>query len=281
MINGVIGGKMRKGIIPVAIIIILAIILLYSYITVSSGPIDPLGRLAFVKIENPDMYPGHPHSELLAKYAVDRGSQCALVIHFAGSSNYRSYLENINVNGTNKSVYIIEAAYIDTQGKGSVNLSQINKTDSFKLALYGIPDKRYKYLSDGVVYNNYTALMAHVNTLAQKHGQKGPIPMVWHGSVRGDDPNINPGCGFPLYFQILSKTYGVIPAYVYTTYGLIFPYLNNPYKDFELSNATKLQKLYNEGDLNFDYTDISSGKLQNTTNNITANITKNLPNYEY
>ena len=272
---------MKKVIIIGAILAFFAIIILYSYITVSNGPIDPLGRLAFVKIENPDMYPGHPHSELLAEYAEERGSQCALVVHFAGSSNYRSYWQPMNDTGTNKSVYIIEASYIDTQGKGSVNLSEINKTDSLKLALYGFSDKRYKYLSDGVVYNSYDALMAHVNKLAQEHGQKGPIPMVWHGSVRGDNPNINPGCGFPLYFQILSKTYGVIPAYVYTTYGLIFPYINNPYKNFELSNATKLQKLYNEGELNFDYTDISSGKLQNTTNNVTANITKNLPNYEY
>jgi hypothetical protein len=81
---------MKKFII-IAIFSILAIIILYSYITVSNGPINPLGRLSFVKIENPDMYPNHPHSVLLAKYAADRGSKCALVVHFVGSSNYRSY----------------------------------------------------------------------------------------------------------------------------------------------------------------------------------------------
>ena len=61
---------MKKYII-IAIFSILAIIILYSYITVSNGPIEPLGRLSFVKIENPDMYPGHPHSVLLAEYAEE------------------------------------------------------------------------------------------------------------------------------------------------------------------------------------------------------------------
>ena len=48
--------------------------------------------------------------------------------------------------------------------------------------------------------------------------------------------------------------------------------------------STNLQKLYNEGELNYDFVNISSNtdknRLINTTNNITQNITKNLPNYE-
>jgi hypothetical protein len=274
---------MKKYII-IAVFSILAIIILYSYITVSNGPIDPLGRLSFVKIENPDMYPDHPHSVLLAEYAEDRGSKCALVVHFAGSSNYRSYPQKLNDTNSNQSVYIIEAGYIDTQGVGSASLSQINKSDSLKLAVFGVPNNRYKYVSDGKIYNSYDELMAHVYTLAKEHGQKGPIPMVWHGSVRSDNPNINPGCGLPLYFQILTNTYGRIPAYVYVVYGLIFPYIHNPYRNFELSNASNLQKLYNEGELNFDFVNISSNtsknKLLNQTNNITQNITNNLPNFE-
>lgn len=274
---------MKKYII-IAVFSILAIIILYSYITVFNGPIDPLGRLSFVKIENPDMYPDHPHSVLLAEYAEDRGSKCALVVHFAGSSNYRSYPQKLNDTNSNQSVYIIEAGYIDTQGVGSASLSQINKSDSLKLAVFGVPNNRYKYVSDGKIYNSYDELMAHVYTLAKEHGQKGPIPMVWHGSVRSDNPNINPGCGLPLYFQILTNTYGRIPAYVYVVYGLIFPYIHNPYRNFELSNASNLQKLYNEGELNFDFVNISSNtsknKLLNQTNNITQNITNNLPNFE-
>ena len=260
----------------VGILIVIAILLVsiyYSYSIVSNGPINPLGRLSFVKIENPDMYPGHPHSELLANYAAERNSQCAIVIHFAGSSNYRSYEQTVNNTTSNQSsVYIIEASYIDTQGKGSANLSQIDFLDSFKVALFGIPDNRYRYVSDGNVYNSYDELLAHINTLAQEHGQKGPIPMVWHGTVRTDNPIINPGCGFPLYFQILTKTYGIIPAYVYMVYGLIFPYLNNPYKDYELSNASELQKLYNQNATNF--------VKNNGTSNTDKYILNNYSNYD-
>jgi len=155
---------------------ILALIAGYSYVTVSNGPIEPLGRLSFVKLANPDMYPGHPDSELLVKYAEERGSKCALVVHFTGSSNYRSY----NDSG----VYIIEVGFIDTQGMGSINMSQVNYLDSFKVALFGIPDGRYKYMSDGHVYDTYDEMMAHVNELAQEHGQEGPLPTcsrTWPG----------------------------------------------------------------------------------------------------
>ncbi|HEX3014630.1 MAG TPA: hypothetical protein VHO92_10255 [Methanobacterium sp.] len=239
---------------------IIAIIIGYSYITVSNGPIDPLGRLSFVKLANPDMYPGHPDSELLAKYAEERGSKCALVVHFAGSSNYRSYEENstndTDSNSTNSNqngVYIIEVGFIDTQGTGSSNLSQINLLDSLKVALFGIPDGRYKYMSDGVVYNTYDEMMAHVNELAREHGQEGAIPMVWHGTVRQDNPVVVQGCGFPLYFQVLTRTYGIIPAYVYTIEGMIFPYFNNPYRDYELKNYAQLQSYYDQGLLNENY----------------------------
>ena len=126
----------KKIIIGILILTILSVSTLYSYSVVSNGPINPLGRLSFVKIENPDMYPGHPHSQLLANYSAERGSKCVLVVHFAGSSNYRSYDQPINNTTNNQSsVFIIEAAYIDTQGKGSANLSQINFLDSFKVAI--------------------------------------------------------------------------------------------------------------------------------------------------
>ena len=238
---------------------ILALIIGYSYITVSNGPIQSLGRLSFVKVENPDMYPGHPHAELLAHYASERGSQCAMVVHFAGSSNYRSFDQELNNSSSKQgSVYIIEVAYIDTQGGGSKSLSQINFLDSIKVALFGVPDGRYKYISDGVVYNTYDEMMPHVNTLAKEHGQNGPIPIVWHGTVRTDSPFIDPGCGFPLYFQILTKTYGMIPAYTYMIYGLIFPYLYSPYWQFELTHSSELQQLYNAGELNYNYVNVTS-----------------------
>lgn len=59
----------------------------------------------------------------------------------AGGSNYRSYPEG--------NVYIIEVAFIDTQGIGSAGLNQINFIDSLKVAIYGVPDGKYKYMSDG------------------------------------------------------------------------------------------------------------------------------------
>ena len=121
--------KMRWSLVVIALLVV---IVGYSYVTVSNGPIEPMGRLAFVKLLNPDMYPGHPHSALLAKEAEATGSKCALVLQLYGGSNYRSYPEG--------NVYIIEVAFIDTHGMGSINMSQVNFLDSFKIALFGVPD---------------------------------------------------------------------------------------------------------------------------------------------
>ena len=108
-------------------------------------------------------------------------------------------------------------------------------------------------MSDGHVYTNYDDMMNHVNKLAREHGQGGPLPMFFKGTVREGNPVITPGEGFPLYFQILTKTYGIIPAYIYTFTGLLFPYFTNPYWVSELKNASELQYLYNQGLLNVDY----------------------------
>lgn len=232
---------------------ILVLIVGFSYLITFFGPVEPLGRLSFVKLENPDMYPGHPHSTLLAQYAEQRGSKCALVLHFAGSSRYSSYLEENDRTSKQDNVFIIEVAFIDTQGGGSTSLNQINLLDSLNVALFGVPDGRYKYMSDGVVYDTYDEMMAHVYKVAKEHGQQGAIPMVYHGTVRTDNPIITPGCGFPLYFQILSKTYGIIPAYIYTITGMMFPYLDSPYRDFELLHSPELQYYYNNGFINIDY----------------------------
>lgn len=231
--------KMKWSLVVIAIVVV---IVGYSVITVSSGPIAPLGRVAFVKLANPDFYPGHIHSELLAKYAEESRSKTALICHFGGSSNYRSYQEG--------DVFIIELAFIDTQGTGAEG--DTNYWDSLKIALFGIPDGRYKYKSDGIVFDTYDEAMDHVYTLAREHGQEGPIPMAWHGDARKGNPVFIQGCGFPLYFQILRKTYGTVPAYVYMLGGMLFPYVNNPYKSYELINATELQRMYTAGEL--DYT---------------------------
>jgi hypothetical protein len=59
------------------------------------------------------------------------------------------------------------------------------------------------------------------------------------------------GCGFPLFFDIVRKKYGIIPAFVYTLRGMIMPYFTDPYANFELQHATELQNYYQEGMINF------------------------------
>mgnify|MGYP000914510856 CR=1 FL=1 len=226
------------------IVIVIILLLIGGFIFVSSvnGNIEPMGRLGFVKLANPDMYPGHPHSQLLAQYAEDKGSKCVLVTHFAGSSNYRSYMEG--------DVYIIELAFIDTQGTGAAD--KVNYLDSLKVAIFGIPDGRYKYKSDGEVYNTYDEAMEHVYKKAAAHGQEGPIPMVWHGTSRSESPIINQGCGYPLFFDIVRREYGVLPAYYYTLKGMILPYFKLPYRNFELQHASELQQYYTQGILDYE-----------------------------
>jgi hypothetical protein len=225
----------------VVIGILVLVLVGYSFVVSSNGPLEPLGRTAFVKLANPDFYPGHPHSKLLSTFASDRNSKCALVTHFGGSSNYRSYQDG--------DTFIIELAFIDTQGTGAAG--DTNYLDSLKIAMFGIPDGRYKYKSDGIIFNTYEEAMNHVNTLAKQHGQEGPIPIVWHGDARSGNPIFIQGCGFPLYFDIMRREYGIIPAYFVTFYGMIFPYIYNPYRNFELSHASELQNLYQAGDLDY------------------------------
>nr|WP_319372530.1 hypothetical protein [uncultured Methanobacterium sp.] len=230
---------MKWSLVAIAIVVV---IVGFTVVAVASGPFTPLGRISFVKVANPDFYPGHIHSQLLAKYAEEKNSNCALICHFAGSSNYRSYPDG--------DVYIIELALIDTQGTGAADPT--NYWDSVKLALFGAPEGRYKYKSDGLTFDTYDEAMNHVNTLAREHNQSGPLPIAWHGNARQGNAVFIQGCGFPLYFHIMQKTYGTIPAYLITFSGMVFPYMNNPYRNFELGHASQLQELYNEGEL--DYT---------------------------
>jgi len=225
-------------------LVILAVLLLivgYAYVSTLNGPITPEGRLAFVKVANPDMYPGHLHSQLLAKFANESGSKSILVVHFAGDSNYRCYKEG--------NVEILELAFVDTQGTGAAG--DTNYWDSLKIALFGVPDGRYQYKTDGKVFNNLDDALNYLYGIAEKNGQEGPIPMYWHGTARKDNPMFAQGCGFPLFFDIVRKQYGVIPAFVYTLRGMIMPYFKDPYANFELQHATELQNYYQEGMINF------------------------------
>jgi hypothetical protein len=82
--------------------------------------------------------------------------------------------------------------------------------------------------------------------------------MVFKGTVRVGSPIITPGEGFSLYFQILTKTYGIIPAYLYTLTGLFAQYFNDTYRNYELINSSQLQYEYNNGLLNKNYVQVNT-----------------------
>ncbi|BDZ66869.1 hypothetical protein [Methanobacterium ferruginis] len=218
----------------VILIVVLAIFGVYLVVSSSISPFEPMGRLGFVKLANPDMYPGHPHSQLLAEYAKEKGSKCALVVHFAGDSNYRHYKEG--------DVMIIEMALIDTQGTGAADPTDY--LDSLKIALFGVPDGRYKFKADGIVFNNWSEARTYINKIAVQNGQEGPMPMVWHGTARSGNPIFVQGCGLPLYFYITWQEYGRLAAYYYTITGMFTPYLDLPYRNYELQHASELQYYY-------------------------------------
>lgn len=223
----------------IAVIIIL-LIGGYIYITAALGDIDPVGRLGFVKLSNPDMYPDHPHSEILAKYAEDRGSESVLVVHFAGSSNYRHYMDG--------DVLILQLGFIDQKGA----TTEIDWSEVITYGLFGIPEDRWKYKADGKVFDNLDDALNYLFEIAKEHGQEGPIPMFYHGTARGGSPIINQGCGFPLYYHIARTEYGMIPALYYVLKGMIYPYLNLPYRNYELQHAAELQYYYTHNMLNYE-----------------------------
>jgi hypothetical protein len=121
------------------------------------------------------------------------------------------------------------------------------------MLIFGVPDGRFRYVSDGMVFNNITSAMDYLNERAQAHGQVGKVVMVWHGTVRGGNPNFNLGCGAPLYFNICWYEYGRWAAYYYMVTGILFPYFNSPYTWYELTNAKQLQDAYNSGQLDLQY----------------------------
>jgi hypothetical protein len=226
-----------------ALVSILVVILLifgsYFYISMQISDVEPVGRLGLVKMGNPDMYPGHAQSKVLAEYATKKGSKCALVVHYGGDSNYACYKEG--------NIEIIELAFVDPENyRTDINWGEVIQT-----FIFGVPDNKYHYRSDGKEFDNLSSAMTYVNKVAKRHGQEGPIPMFWHGTVRTGSPYINPGCGFPLFVQITWKEYGRFGAYYYIAKGLIFPYVSNPYAVYELTHASDLQKLYNQNKLNY------------------------------
>ncbi|MGA2675636.1 MAG: hypothetical protein ACLQG5_08095 [Methanobacterium sp.] len=230
-----------------SIIILIILGSTYVILSTSNGDIEPLGRLSFVKISNPDMYTGSPHSNLLAQYAEERGSNTALVVHLAGHTNGYPCYQNGNV-------FIEELGFQDSESNYAENNSYTWLIESsLQMLIFGVPDGRFRYVSDGMVFNNISSAMNYLNERAQAHGQVGKVVMVWHGTVRGGNPNFNLGCGAPLYFNICWYEYGRLAAYYYMVTGILFIYFNSPYTWYELTNAQQLQNAYNSGQLDLQY----------------------------
>jgi len=224
-----------------AIFIILIIIFVgYVHFTTADGKFEPVGRLSFVKLANPDMYPGHPHSRLLAEYLKSHGYDCALVVHYGGSSNYRSYMEG--------DVLLLQLAYVEKKPY----TPGINWSEVWNEGIYGVPSDKWTYRTDGIEFQTLDEALAYLEKRAEEHGHKGPIPLFYHGTVREGNVIINQGCGFPLYYHIIRREYGPLAAYYYVIKGFFFPYIYDPYSSFEIKNAEALQYYYTHDMLNYE-----------------------------
>lgn len=219
---------MRKSTILIIIILIFGAILWFQ---TETSLVEPIGRLALVKIADPDIYPDHPNAKILAEYAQKRGSKCVLVVHYGGSSNYRRFMQD--------DVLIIELAYVSKEYRTDINWGEV--ISSF---IFGVEDGKYRYKADGMYFETYDSAMDYVESLAESHEQDGSIPMFFHGTVRTGNPYINPGCGFPLYTEIAWKEYGRLGAYFYIIKGLIWPYVSNYFVPYQLSHISDLQHRY-------------------------------------
>ncbi|RBQ22935.1 hypothetical protein ALNOE001_13240 [Candidatus Methanobinarius endosymbioticus] len=234
------------------ITIIMAIILIFgAYLWLMSqiSLIEPVGRLSVTKLGNPDMFPNHGNAAVLGEYAAKTGSKCVLVVHYGGDSNYRQFHQESFLSASGE-VKVLELAFIDP----STYKTYVDWGEVIYSFLFGVPEDRYTYRADGIFFETFDEALMYIDTEAQNYGQEGPIPMFYHGTVRTGGPYLNPGCGFPLYTQISWKEYGRFGAYYYIAKGLIWPYLSNKYYPYEISHLSDLQKLYNEGKLDYTIT---------------------------
>lgn len=227
--------KYRKTII--GLVIIALFILGYFYTLSLDGDIKPVGRIGFVKFADPDMYPGNPHSVDVARYAQERNSKCALVVHFGGSSKYSNYTEG--------NVTILQLAFLSPKGA----TTDIDWREVLQFAVFGVPDGKWRFRANGKEFDTLDEALDYIQVIAEKNGQKGPIPMFWHGTARGGNTLISQGCGFQLYYYICWKKYGQIAAYYYFLQGAVFPFFNLPTWQYELEHASELQKKYTGGEL--------------------------------
>jgi hypothetical protein len=249
----------------------------YLWFVTQNSFIEPVGRLTVNKLGNPDMYPAHGTTKVLADYAKKSNSKCILVVHYAGGDSYYRFEESDDDDITAtapEGIYIIELAFIDSYSL------KVDWTEVIKTFLFGIPDNKYKYLADGKHFNTLDEALKYVSDIAKSRGQVGSIPMFYHGTVRDDNPYFNPGCGFPLFTQITWKEYGRLGAYYYVFKSLIWPFVSNIFYPYQISHFSTLNDLYNNNKL--DYTNPSDYKNPTTVDdrrNFTPNYYKKYFNY--
>ncbi|MDR2623286.1 MAG: hypothetical protein LBC39_01760 [Methanobrevibacter sp.] len=250
-------------------LVLIVLILLFGfnlwYVTQNSL-IEPVGRLTVNKLGNPDMFPGHGSSQVLGSYAAKTGTKCILVVHYRGGLTYARFQEDDEDILAPDGIFVIELTFIDPD-EYRTDVDWYG--DVIPTFLFGIPENKYKYMADGIVFNKLDDALKYVGDLAKSRGQEGPIPMFYHGTSREESPYLNPGCGFPLFVQIAWKEYGRLGAYYYTVKGLMWPYVSNIFYPYQISHHSSLNYLYNNDELNYET--ISSYKYGNDSNSLSPN----------
>ncbi|MDR2829536.1 MAG: hypothetical protein LBB45_00575 [Methanobrevibacter sp.] len=251
--------------IPVAVVMLILIFGFNLWYVTQNSLVEPVGRLTVNKLGNPDMFPGHASSQVLRSYAAKTGTKCILVVHYAGGTTYARYHEDEDVLAPD-GIFVIELTFVDS-AEYKTDVDWLG--DVIPAFLFGIPEGKYEYKADGIVFDNLDYALKYVSDLAKSRGQEGPLPMFFHGTTREELPYFNPGCGFPLFVQISWKQYGRLGAYYYTIKGLMWPYVSNIFYPYQISHYSGLNYLYNNDKLNYET--ISSYKYDNNSNSLSSN----------
>ncbi len=212
--------------------------LVWEYEKVSKIFGDPMGRIAYVKLHNPDVAPGTPHIVKLVKFAKEHGYDKVLVIHNAGVIGY--------VHFKYRGVLIVQLGWMDKRG----NYAPPNENMVWEDILYGHRPAQGVWVADDRTWPSERAAVKHVLSLLRS--TPGRTMFVWHGSVRYGNPLLDPGCGGEPYYWLLFKYGGRVLAYTMMIVGDFSPFLFYGWKftEEELLHYKTLQKLYNDGFLN-------------------------------
>ncbi|WP_456436257.1 hypothetical protein [Methanopyrus sp.] len=213
------------GVIPLKVLALLVLAwLAYAFLGfvkfyVTTGCM-PLGRLAFVKLHDPDIRPGGLHEIVATNVAHTFGYPAVTIVHNAGSeSMYGSWTDR---NG----VLVWNIAALDPRG----NRASVDWYGALRELVFADRLRTATWVHDGPI-----------------GGPRFPKNSVifWHGTVRNGFPLLYGGCGCEPYYYILAN-YGNIPfAITATVLGWFTPFLISPLEAFwELSHYKRLQYEY-------------------------------------